>query len=66
MMRIKVRHIPYAVLLLVVVGVSSYKVVSFATQFKNRIKGIEQELADTKLLNDILLTMILRIGSPLV
>ena len=65
-MRIKVRHIPYAVLLLVVVGVSSYKVVSFATQFKNRIKGIEQELADTKLLNDILLTMILRIGSPLV
>lgn len=53
-MNIRIRHILLAVLLLVVVGVSSYKTISFATQFKNRIKGIEQELADTKMLNAVL------------
>ena len=42
------------VLFLIVVCSSAIKIVSFATQFKNRIKGIEQELADTKMLNAVL------------
>lgn len=41
-------------LFLVVVGISSIKVISFANQFRNRIKGIEQELVDTKMLNAVL------------
>lgn len=54
MMRIKVRHLLLAIILLVVVGVSSYKAVSFTIQFKNRIKGIEKELADAKMLSAVL------------
>lgn len=41
--------------LFVTIGiVGSLRLVSFANQFKNRIKGIEQELADAKMLNAVL------------